>query len=300
MKKSSEIAKKNKKKYEMKYYNSSFATILRDLLQKKEFNQQRLAEKLDVSRQTISLYANGNSLPDIETLKKIIKYFKENKFDYSSDYWLGLTDEPSVDVEIKSINKKYGLNAEALNTLIEIKKEGYINSINDFITNINDFIYLESFDLIREANKLFHFVLFFIVFTDNSISETDKINALKGYKVLLKKQYNIFLELAKRETSFDFFEFSFYEGLFDKCIKDFNEENFLQLSNFVDKLRKSIAIYINSIKYKIIDGIQKYYFDFDDNSFTILDFVFKGSMNDTVKKLIEEGEKDERKRDRKK
>lgn len=125
MEKSSEIAKKNKKKYDGKYYNSSFATILRGFLKKKEFNQQQLAKELKVSRQTISLYANGNSLPDIETLKKIIEYFKKNKYDYSSDYWLGLIDEPSANVKMKAINKKYGLSEKALENLKEMKEHKY-------------------------------------------------------------------------------------------------------------------------------------------------------------------------------
>lgn len=138
MKKSSEIAKKNKKKYDGKYYNSSFATILRGFLKKKEFNQQQLAKELNVSRQTISLYANGNSLPDIETFKKIIKYFKKNKYDYSSDYWLGLIDEPSANVKMKAINKKYGLSKKALNNLEKMqehKKDGdtIINTTNKLL-----------------------------------------------------------------------------------------------------------------------------------------------------------------------
>ena len=143
MEKSSKITKNNKNKYDGKYYNSSFATTLRNLLEKKEFNQQQLAKKLDVSRQTISLYANGNSLPDIETLKKIVNYFKDNGYDYSCDYWLGLISDPTTNVEAKEINKKYGLskkslkNLEYINTLKKNKTVTHIKTINLILSQDN-------------------------------------------------------------------------------------------------------------------------------------------------------------------
>lgn len=118
---------------EDKYYNTMFAETLRKLLENKEFNQNKLAEKLKVTRQTISLYANGKSLPDIETLKKIINYFKDNGYDYSCDYWLGLIDEPTTNIEEKEICRKYGLSKKALETLKyfnENKKMTFIKTIN--------------------------------------------------------------------------------------------------------------------------------------------------------------------------
>lgn len=119
MKKASE---KKENKYSGKYYNSRFATTLRSFLDKKEFNQELLAKELNVARQTISLYANGNSLPDIEKMIKIINFFKKNGFDYSCDYWLGLIEEPSTNIESKAINKKYGLTEKSLKNLEKINK----------------------------------------------------------------------------------------------------------------------------------------------------------------------------------
>ena len=40
--------------------------------------RRKLSEKLGVTRQTISLYANGNSLPDIKTLKKELNLSQED------------------------------------------------------------------------------------------------------------------------------------------------------------------------------------------------------------------------------
>lgn len=188
MKKSSEIVKKNKKKYNCKYYNSSFATILRDFLEMKEFNQQKLAEELKVSRQTISLYANGNSLPDIETLKKIIKYFKKNKYDYSSDYWLGLISEPSSDIKIKTINKKYGLSEESLNE-IKHSSEYLKDNLNYFLEHIGLLeVTIKSKDYtdISEALNRLSFLLYIEHLSDYIIdklklNEKDKLKNFFNY-----------------------------------------------------------------------------------------------------------------------
>lgn len=48
---------------------------MKKLRKEKHMNQERLAEKLNVRRQTISSYECGNSIPDIYTLMKISKIF---------------------------------------------------------------------------------------------------------------------------------------------------------------------------------------------------------------------------------
>lgn len=222
MKKSSEIAKKNKKKYEMKYYNSSFATILRDFLQKKEFNQQRLAEKLDVSRQTISLYANGNSLPDIETLKKIIKYFKENKFDYSSDYWLGLTEEPSTDVEIKAINKKYGITEKTISKLKDVK---YKSELNKLLESLNfDFI-AYSLYVLNGLQKYY------------DVLEKILLNSHKENSVFIPQ-----IELGSRESYY-----GFYTDIYDTITNIINDFNNNPNLNVGKKYKETIIVCLNRI-----------------------------------------------------
>lgn len=139
------------------YYPSRFATTLRDFLEMKEFNQNKLSEKLGVTRQTISLYANGNSLPDIKTLKKIVAYFKENGYDYSCDYWLGLIDDPTTNVEVKEINKKYGLSEKALETLEFLNNQK--NNFNKSLESIHEkpYTYIETINnLIEEMHPLTH------------------------------------------------------------------------------------------------------------------------------------------------
>lgn len=57
----------------MKYY---FAKKLSDLRKSKGLSQEELAEALYVTRQAISKWENGSSIPDIVNIKAIADYFK--------------------------------------------------------------------------------------------------------------------------------------------------------------------------------------------------------------------------------
>lgn len=58
------------------------------------WNQVQLAEKLGVSKQTISNWENENIQPSIEMLMRTAKLFH-----VSTDYLLGLSDIPHINVE---------------------------------------------------------------------------------------------------------------------------------------------------------------------------------------------------------
>lgn len=58
------------------------------------WNQVQLAEKLNISKQTVSNWENGNIQPSIEMLIRVA-----NLFHTSTDYLLGLNDSPTINVE---------------------------------------------------------------------------------------------------------------------------------------------------------------------------------------------------------
>lgn len=60
----------------------------------KGINQVELANKLGVTKQSISNWENDNILPSIDMLCKIAKYFS-----VSTDYLLGFDDKRSLNVE---------------------------------------------------------------------------------------------------------------------------------------------------------------------------------------------------------
>ena len=61
-----------------------FANQLKKLRLSKELNQVQLAEKLDVTKQTVSNWENDNIMPSVEMLEKLADYFC-----VSTDYLLG-------------------------------------------------------------------------------------------------------------------------------------------------------------------------------------------------------------------
>lgn len=58
------------------------------------WNQVQLAEKLNISKQTVSNWENENIQPSIEMLVRIAKIFH-----VSTDYLLGLDNTPQINVE---------------------------------------------------------------------------------------------------------------------------------------------------------------------------------------------------------
>ena len=61
-----------------------FHNIFKSLRQAQGYSQTDLADALDISRSSISMYENGNREPDFETLEKIADFFHVD-----TDYLLG-------------------------------------------------------------------------------------------------------------------------------------------------------------------------------------------------------------------
>lgn len=52
-----------------------FQNIFKNLRLRENLSQQELADKLGISKSSISMYENGNREPDLETLEKIADFF---------------------------------------------------------------------------------------------------------------------------------------------------------------------------------------------------------------------------------
>ncbi len=73
-------------------YNMPFATRLRELIDEAGIPQSDLADYIGVTRQAVSAYSLGNSLPDIEKFERIADFFY-----VSTEYLLGRTDIKKAD-----------------------------------------------------------------------------------------------------------------------------------------------------------------------------------------------------------
>lgn len=67
--------------------------VIKKLRIARGLNQVQLAEKLDVSKQTISNWENNNIMPSIEMLMKISRYFS-----VSTDFLLELDSREYIEV----------------------------------------------------------------------------------------------------------------------------------------------------------------------------------------------------------
>lgn len=107
-----------------------FAKRLKELREKAGLNQKECAEKLNVSRGSISFYENEERLPDIETVYNI-----STLFGVSVDYLIGLTDVKTSNIDIKATCDYTGLTERSISTLnyVQCKLKEY----NAYVRNNN-------------------------------------------------------------------------------------------------------------------------------------------------------------------
>lgn len=105
-------------------YLSNFSRLLKELRESKGLKQAELAEKLGVSRGSISFYENGDRVPDIEFLGKTSEFF-----DVSCDYLLGFESNPSKDIEDRAITEATGLSGLSVSILRQANPNGKLPCI---------------------------------------------------------------------------------------------------------------------------------------------------------------------------
>ena len=97
-------------------YRERFSKRLVQLREQKGITQQELADKLEITRQSLSLYEKAERTINIELLAKIADYF-----DVSADYLMGRTDVSSMNEDIQTACKVTGLSENAIKMLSQFK-----------------------------------------------------------------------------------------------------------------------------------------------------------------------------------
>lgn len=98
-------------------YNSLFSSRLRDLLNKINISMQALSVEIGVSRQAISQYCDGSTVPNADKLLKIADYFG-----VSLDYLVGRTDTPTTDMALRAVCDYTGLSEYSVRVLKQFKE----------------------------------------------------------------------------------------------------------------------------------------------------------------------------------
>ena len=81
-------------------------------MQEHKTTQRKLADAIEMRPQTVSLYATGQSNPDIDGLKKIAEFF-----DVSADYLLGISDVRTPDSSIRAMAEALHLSETAIQVI---------------------------------------------------------------------------------------------------------------------------------------------------------------------------------------
>ena len=97
-------------------YNSTFPCRLRKIMDDNKTTQATLANECGVERQSVAQWRDGNTRPDILSLKKIAEFYN-----VSTDYLLGLSNAPTRDIELKAICEYTGLSQNAIEKIVQIK-----------------------------------------------------------------------------------------------------------------------------------------------------------------------------------
>lgn len=116
-----------------------FPERIKAIRKKEKLSQMELANKLGITRQSVSYYENGERLPDIQVLSDICSLLN-----CSPKYLLGFQD--TMHDENADISARTGLNEESLDR-IRLNKPG--SAILNYILNTNEF-----WNLLRMLNFL--------------------------------------------------------------------------------------------------------------------------------------------------
>lgn len=109
-------------------YDSIFAVRLRNIMSERNITQQQLSDSIGITRQAISQYCDGSTIPNAYKLLKIAEYFG-----VSTDYLLGLSSVMTTNVIEKSICDYLGISLESLNELRKYKDTDFNYILNGII-----------------------------------------------------------------------------------------------------------------------------------------------------------------------
>ena len=103
----------------MGYATDVFSKRLKELREAAGLTQEQLAQKLKVSRGTISFYEKGERTPDIEFIDMLSVHFN-----IPVDYAIGFTS--NLKIEHRNMYEHYGLTDEACEALSSSPQIGYL------------------------------------------------------------------------------------------------------------------------------------------------------------------------------
>ncbi|MCM1009143.1 MAG: helix-turn-helix domain-containing protein [Ruminococcus flavefaciens] len=214
-------------------YKEEFSKRLIRLREQKGLTQQQLADKLQITRQSLSLYEKAERTINIELFAKIADFFN-----VSTDYLMGRTDVTSMNEDIQTACKVTGLSEPVIEHIKDLSKfveDGYFTSVLE--------------QLILGLN---HLILY-------SVEDYHVANyRASKYKNLLIKKYCECYNLNISDIEIE------EKGIY--AIKNLLQQ--AECKNELDLMFSEISDDIDYKKYKITKYIQDIFLSIDDYSFS--------------------------------
>lgn len=188
-----------------------FSENLRNLRKEKDFSQEYLAEKLKVSRQTISKWENATAMPDLKKLTEIAELFE-----------IGINDLLGLDVSEESENRNNTIKIEYSSQKFEAQMQELTKRNN----NMKTALIITSVSIILLAVAL--------VVTNLNISSN--ISSLRS------QINNIQPQVVYRDSEEDYEDYSF-DCVITKVNKDKPNMVTVNISYVPDKISKEAKVY---------------------------------------------------------
>ena len=166
-----------------------FKDILRELMNEKGINTpEELSPKLPIfiHPNTIRNYLKGKSPKDFEKYEILASFFG-----VTTDYLQGYSNAKTIDINIKNICNKYGLNEISLSALELINRR----NIDFNFQEINTINYLLEDLLINKQNSIIESITDYLYFNYNPETKINILN-IKGINGNIKISRDLTLELC--------------------------------------------------------------------------------------------------------
>ena len=152
-------------------------------------SQDKCAEALGISRGALSFYENGERKPDAEIIFKMSAYFN-----VSADYLLGISNNKTIDMNLKAVCKYTGLSENAIEHILTLNdtKLSYFNT-QDYLT-YSDEIYsshkIEFLNFLLENQSISYLLCYAFDYALDKL-EIEKIEKEGGHGnlLLIKKEF---------------------------------------------------------------------------------------------------------------
>lgn len=140
------------------------------VLVRKGISQTELCKNIQMKTSTLSAIITGERKnPRIETIVPIAK-----GLNVSLDYLLGITNEPTTDIDLQAMSEKYGISSKALANIEGVKMSYELLSYDDY--SEHNLSFSEVFNTLLESELFENFIIDLLNYLDYQPKRDDVVS----------------------------------------------------------------------------------------------------------------------------